>query len=87
MATLMIRKLDETTTDRFKEIAKEHRRSAEAEARSLVEDYTAGLLVHKEVETTHFYDRLREFMNQEGIKGFEMEVPMRSEAGDPISFE
>lgn len=81
MATLTIRRLDDEVVDKLKYIAKEHNRSAEAEVRSILEDYTAGLLVQREIETTGFYAQLREFMKHEGIEGFtedEFHIPDRA---------
>lgn len=81
MATLTIRRLDDKVIDQVKRIAKEHNRSAEAEVRSVLEDYTAGLLVRREIETTGFYEQLREFMEHEGIEGFtedEFRIPDRT---------
>ena len=46
MATLTIRKLDDKVVEDFKRIAKKNNRSAEAQARSLIEDFTAGVLAH-----------------------------------------
>ncbi|MDF7664351.1 DNA-binding protein [Bifidobacterium sp. ESL0763] len=88
MPTLTIRKVDDETVDRLKAIAKENNRSTEAEVRSIVEDFTAGLLVRQEVEETNFYDDLRNYMKQEGIKGInDFHLPSRDQTAEPMTFE
>lgn len=92
MGTLTIRKLDDDVLEHVKEEAKKHHRSTEAEVRSLLEDFTAGLIVRHDVEHTNFYDRLRAFMDQEGIDGFtEAEFPTPDRSGDaerpPLTFD
>lgn len=77
MATLTIRKLDDEVMEQFKEIARRHNRSAEAEARSLLEEFTAEHIARYEVEHHNFFDRIRAFMEEEGVTGFdENELPI-----------
>ncbi|MBW3087471.1 DNA-binding protein [Bifidobacterium sp. 82T24] len=80
MGTMTIRRLDDDVIEQFKTVAKANNRSAEAEARSLIEDYIAGRLVQRDMEDTNFYDRVRSFMGQHDIEGFteeEFSVPER----------
>ncbi|WEV72662.1 DNA-binding protein [Bifidobacterium sp. ESL0790] len=88
MATLTVRKVADETVNKLKTIAKENNRSTEAEVRSIVEDFTAGLLVRKEVEETNFYEDLRNYMKQEGIKGIDdFQLPSRDQTAEPMTFE
>lgn len=85
MATLTIRKLEDATLEAFKASAKANNRSTEAEARSLIEDFVAGRIVRHEMEQSNFYDRLRDFMANEGIAGFgagELPVEDRNHADE-----
>ncbi|PWG62003.1 FitA-like ribbon-helix-helix domain-containing protein [Bifidobacterium callitrichidarum] len=92
MGTMTIRKLDDDTIEKFKDIAKRNNRSAEAEARSLIEDFTAGRIVRHDMETSNFYDSLRKFMEENDIEGLaegELPLPERT-IGDerpPVIFE
>ena len=54
MATLTIRRLDDKVVEDFKRIAKKNNRSAEAQARSLIEDFTAGVLAHDIMSNSDF---------------------------------
>lgn len=88
MASLLVRDINEDTFAKFKAIAKKNHRSTEAEARSVLEDLTAGLLVEREMEETHFYDKLRAYMEREGIEGIDdFELPSRDETAEPMRFE
>ncbi|MCO6558703.1 MAG: hypothetical protein J6575_04640 [Bifidobacterium sp.] len=88
MGSLLIRDINDESLAKLKKIAKKQHRSTEAEARSLVEDFTAGLLVSHEVEETNFYDELRAYMEKEGIKGIDdFELPLRTETAEPMTFE
>ncbi|MBW3089676.1 FitA-like ribbon-helix-helix domain-containing protein [Bifidobacterium miconisargentati] len=81
MGTMTIRKLDDDTIEKFKDIAKRNNRSAEAEARSLIEDFTAGRIVRHDMETSNFYDSLRKFMEENNIEGLaegEFQPPERT---------
>ncbi|MCH9275420.1 DNA-binding protein [Bifidobacterium amazonense] len=71
MGTLTIRRIDDDVLRKFKEIAKRNNRSAEAEARSLLEEITAEYAIRYEMEHHNFFDRLREFMEEEGVQGFD----------------
>lgn len=84
MGTMTIRKLDDDTIERFKAIASSNHRSAEAEARSLIEDFTAGRIVRHDMQTSNFYDRVREFMDHNDIEGLtDSELPLPDRNAEP----
>lgn len=65
MATLTLRRLDDQVAEQFKQMAKEHGRSTEAELRSLVEDVTAGYIAHKAVTGGDLVRALRETLHDD----------------------
>ncbi|NMN00780.1 DNA-binding protein [Bifidobacterium sp. DSM 109958] len=92
MGTLTIRKVPDEQIQQLKEAAAQHNRSMEAEVRSVLEEHLAGYVAHGIAENTNFYDRMRAFMEQEGIEGFteeEFPLPERSveDSRPPVMFE
>lgn len=92
MGTMTIRRIDDDVLDRFKAIAKHNNRSAEAEARSLLEDFTAAHIVRHDMERSNFFDEVRRFMDEEGIDGFgedEFILPERNikDGRPPVEFD
>lgn len=81
MATLTIRRLDDEVVDRLKLIAKEHNRSVESEVRSVLEDFTAGLLAHDIVSGADLVREMRELLEGEYIEGDEFDVRDRDDSG------
>ena len=65
MATLTLRRLDDQVAKQFKQMAKEHGSSTEAELRSLVEDVTAGYIAHKAVTGGDLVRALRETLHED----------------------
>ena len=84
MATLTIRKLDDKVVEDFKRIAKKNNRSAEAQARSLIEDFTAGVLAHDIMSGADLVREMRELLDGEYIEGDEFDVRDRTDFGRPI---
>lgn len=80
MATLTIRRLDDEVVDRLKLIAKEHNRSVESEVRSVLEDFTAGLLAHDIVSGADLVREMRELLEGEYIEGDEFDVRDRDDS-------
>ena len=81
--TITVRRVPADCIARLKETAKRHNRSMESEVRSVLEDYTAGVLARHEIRTTNFYERLRTFMDEESIEGFtEEEFPTPARDGE-----
>lgn len=92
MATLTIRKIPDEQIQQLKQIAEEHNRSMEAEARSILEDWLAKTVAHRSAQKTNFALALRQFMEDEGIEGLaegEFPLPERTIGNErpPIEFE
>lgn len=84
MATLTIRRLDDEVVDKLKYIAKEHNRSVEAEVRSVLEDFTAGLLAHDIVSGTDLVREMRKLLDEDYIEGDEFDVRDHADPGRPV---
>lgn len=78
MATLTIRKLDDEVMEQFKEIARRHNRSAEAEARSLLEEFTAEHIARRIMTSTDLVAQMQQLLDGEGLDDHENLVPERN---------
>ena len=77
MGSMTIRRIDDDVLDKFKAIAKSHNRSAEAEARSLLEDFTAGLIARHVVSNADLVEEMRRLLDGEGLEEDEELCPPR----------
>ena len=84
MATLTIRKLDDKVVEDFKRIAKKNNRSAEAQARSLIEDFTAGVLAHDIMTNSDLVQEMWDLLGDESLQSDEELAPPRTDDARPI---
>lgn len=84
MATLTIRKLDDKVVEDFKRIAKKNNRSAEAQARSLIEDFTAGVLAHDIMSNSDLVQEMWDLLGDESLQSDEELAPPRTDDARPI---
>ncbi len=84
MATLTIRRLDDKVVEDFKRIAKKNNRSAEAQARSLIEDFTAGVLAHDIMSNSDLVQEMWNLLGDESLQSDEELAPPRTDAARPI---
>lgn len=81
MASITIRRLDDTVLAQLKQSAHDHGRSTEAEVRSILEDYTAGYVAHGVVTAGDFFSQIRADLDG-GLRDDELELPERRNAED-----
>ena len=84
MATLTIRRLDDKVVEDFKRIAKKNNRSAEAQARSLIEDFTAGVLAHDIMSNSDLVREMWDLLGDESLQSDEELAPPRTDDARPI---
>lgn len=84
MATLTIRRLDDKVVEDFKRIAKKNNRSAEAQARSLIEDFTAGVLAHDIMSNSDLVQEMWDLLGDESLQADEELAPPRTDDARPI---
>lgn len=84
MATLTIRRLDDKVVEDFKRIAKKNNRSAEAQARSLIEDFTAGVLAHDIMSNSDLVQEMWDLLGDESLQSDEELAPPRTDDARPI---
>lgn len=82
MASITIRRLDDAALVNLKEAAKAHNRSTEAEARSILEEYTAEFVAHKAVSTGDFFEQIRKEL-EGGLKDDELDIAPRQDGPRP----
>lgn len=81
MASITIRKLDDSLKTRLRIRAAEHGRSMEEEARAIL----AGALELQPPAPRHWYEEIRRIVEPFG--GFEIELPPRGPGREPPSFD
>ncbi len=74
MASITVRRLDDSVMERLKQSAQNHGRSTEAEVRSILEDYTAGYVAHGIVTAGDFFAQIRADLDG-GLQDGELETP------------
>ena len=84
MATLTIRRLDDKVVEDFKRIAKKNNRSAEAQARSLIEDFTADVLAHDIMSNSDLVQEMWDLLGDESLQSDEELAPPRTDDARPI---
>lgn len=78
MGTLTIRRIDNDVLAKFKEIAKRNNRSAEAEARSLLEEITAEYAARKIMTSADLISEMHQLLEDDGCDDDEDFVPPRN---------
>ena len=68
----------------FKRIAKKNNRSAEAQARSLIEDFTAGVLAHDIMSNSDLVQEMWDLLGDESLQPGEELAPPRTDDALPI---
>lgn len=79
--SLLIRKLPDEVKDTLAEAAKANGRSTEAQARSVLEEFTASWIAHK-TSDADFFAQIREELLDGGIDDDEFQ-PMPRDPNDP----
>lgn len=80
MSTLTIRKVDDDVAERLKTIARHNHRSVESEVRSLIEDYTAGLLLRREQNAADVMYEIREALGGDYLNDDDLALMTRERA-------
>ena len=81
MASITIRKLDDSLKARLRIRAAEHGRSMEEEARAIL----TGALEQQPPAKLHWWDEIRRIVEPYG--GFDIELPPRGPGREPPSFD
>ena len=92
MATFTLRRLDDEVAEQFKQMAKDHGRSAEAELRSVVEEATKQYIEQKAEKTKtnrDFIEQLHSILRANGITEDDepFQTPLRDMPERPSPFE
>lgn len=83
MASITVRRLDDSVMERLRQSAQSHGRSTEAEVRSILEDYTAGYVAHGIVTAGDFFAQIRADLDG-GLQDGELEIPKRGGSPRPV---
>lgn len=87
MATLTIRKLDDSVKAKLRVRAAEHGRSMEEEVREILESAVQIRLPQAAQEKPRsFYQSIRRHLAEAGIDGIELEIPPRGPMREPPDF-
>lgn len=78
MGTLTIRRIDDDVLEKFKEMARHNNRSAEAEARSLLEEVTAEYMARKIMTSADLVAEMHRLLEDDGFDDDEDFVPPRN---------
>ncbi len=83
MASLTIRKLDDSVKAKLRVRAAEHGHSMEEEARTLLEGALQSIPIAK---PRSLYESIRQSLAEAGIDGVELEIPARGPDREPPDF-
>ncbi|HEX3662426.1 MAG TPA: hypothetical protein VHU89_13395 [Acidobacteriaceae bacterium] len=83
MASLTVRKLDDSVKARLRVLAAEHGRSMEEEARTILE--IAVRAPHPE-KTRNLYEAIRSSLAEAGIAGIDLEIAPRGPMREVVDF-
>lgn len=84
MGTITIRRVPDEQIAKIKEIAARNNRSMEAEARSILEEYTAQYVSHAIVSNADLVQEMWDLLNEEGLAPEEDLTPPRDVYMRPV---
>lgn len=84
MGTITIRRVPDEQIAKIKEIAARNNRSMEAEARSILEEYTAQYVSHEIVSNADLVQEMWDLLNGEGLAPEEDLTPSRDTYMRPV---
>ncbi len=86
MATLTIRKLDDSVKAKLRVRAAENGRSMEEEARAILVKEMDQRGLSATTRPRNFYESIRQSLAEAGVSGIELEIPPREPMREPPDF-
>ena len=86
MASITIRKLDDSVKAKLRIRAAQNGRSMEEEARSILETEIAHPSFSSSAKPRNFYESIRRSLTEAGVSGIELQLPPRGPMREPPDY-